>query len=302
VVWTVLRRLRPGLPGLTVVSALLRVVVGAGLLWVALFVRARVDYAPLMIAASSFAAFVLLPRETVTEPGCGSGFQTLARTFLAYVAVTEFLWVYPVAGSQVAFATYLGVAAAAVCVSDGLSALADRDVPAWIGRGTIALLSRLVTVLIPAALAVFSMFWLVAAGYQYDRAVPLRLPGANRVHLPEWQANDLKGLTLALRQRGTTFLTLPGLYSLHLWTGIDPPTDLNISNWICKLSDDEQERVIAIASRQQGLCAVLAPEALKFWEWGIENPEQVERRPLVRYIRTSFEPTATFGWYTLLER
>jgi hypothetical protein len=298
------RRSRPATGASTFVSALARVVIGVGLLWVAIFARTRADYAPLVVAASPFAAFVLLP--TIPGPGgrtCpGSRPHSPSRTFLAFVAVTEFLWVYPVAGDQVAFATFLGVAAAVVAVSDGCSALRGLEVGSRYGRARPDRPSRAVAVLVTLALLASTGSRLFESWYQYAHAESLGLPGARRVRVPPWHARDLRSVTHALRRRGATFLTLPGLYSFHLWTGIDPPTGLNISNWVCKLSEEEQGRVIAVASRDPNLGAVYSPEALDAWRSGVEPPEGVEEQPLVRYIRASFRPTATFGWYIVMER
>ena len=46
-------------------------------------------------------------------------------------------------------------------------------------------------------------------------------------------------------------MTMPGMNSYYFWTGIAPPTDTNLTNWMC-LTDEEQAknfRALQSASR-----------------------------------------------------
>ena len=71
-------------------------------------------------------------------------------------------------------------------------------------------------------------------------------------------------------------MTQPGLYSLHLFTGMDPPTGFNASVWMLLLSDAQQERIVdRLARSPLPVCA-------------LRRQRRVFATPLARYIEERF--------------
>lgn len=196
---------------------------------------------------------------------------------LAMVAVLQTLHAYPVAGTQVAWATFLAVPVAGVALADGwrgtraaleaagaLGAAPGRLVGTALGLGLVAV----------AASGAYATHRRLEAAYR--QAMPLGLPGAERIRVPAEQAALYRFLAGALATRCRTFVTQPGLYSLHLFTGMDPPTRLNATVWMLLLSDAQQERIVdRLAGTTPPVCA-------------LRRQRRVFTTPLARYIEERF--------------
>jgi hypothetical protein len=91
-----------------------------------------------------------------------------------------------------------------------------------------------------------------------------------------------------------TFVTLPGLGSFYAWTGQEPPTKLNASNWTVLFDDELQRRVIADLQGAGDLCLLRNKPIAE--AWGEADG------PLVSYLNRAFLPIARFQDYELLGR
>ena len=91
---------------------------------------------------------------------------------------------------------------------------------------------------IPAILLALICFLanLIYPWQQYRQNIPLNLPGGKCLRLGEDQVASYRWLYHNLRAETDTFLTLPGLYSLHFWTGLPAATADNITAWTTVLS------------------------------------------------------------------
>lgn len=201
-----------------------------------------------------------------------------ARAFLAFLAVTEVMWAYPVAGTQLVFATLLCVVAAVICVHDGatdLAALAWPEDP--------SLLSRLA----PGALAAVLFVSTSNAAFEgvalYRSRIPLGLPGSSLVRLLPDEVTRLRDLVVGLRSVSDTFLTLPGLNSFHLWTGLEPPTGFNLGNWMYLLTGPQQAQIIERLSEARRPCVLINRHMTQFWLQGRAGGSPVES-----YIQRGF--------------
>jgi hypothetical protein len=130
------------------------------------------------------------------------------------------------------------------------------------------------------------------AALAYRSGVPLDLPGARRLRLKPAQAEQLRALTGALRGNCRTFLTMPGLDSLYLFTGEPAPVELS-GPWPYFLSEADQRRIVQRVAPIRGLCVVRSASAAGVWFLLSGNPPPM--RPLVQFIDDGFMPVATFG-------
>ena len=218
--------------------------------------------------------------------------QPLARSVLALMAVFQSLQAYPVAGSQVAFATVLMVPIAVVCAHDALAILqlhfGRSRVPSWAVQASFVL----------TGLVLYKPFadprmWRAqyAAGYE------AQLPGAERLRLPAADVARYQWLTGTVAANCGTLLTLPGLYSLNAWSGV-APAGYNVTAWMALLSDEEQASVWRAAETATHPCVIYNPTLAATWLVG----ESAESLSAYRVMKARFHPIAESGGYQLLMR
>jgi hypothetical protein len=285
-------RLGPG--ALRIVAAILM------WLWIA-------NVVPISISPDPGPLGVCLPLAWLAALPPGGGGEAaqpsmFTRFLLAALPVLGAIVVYPVASSQVVYASVTFVPAAAVILSDGLRELdlwrATRSgvdsrrfayagtLAAW---GLVAVLGYQ-TLLQPAVVN--------AAGY--GQLTPTPIPGMTTVRQPLASANAYSSLVRVIRSRCDNFVTLPGMNSFYLWTRITPPTNLNATAWMQLLGDAQQRRIIRAISSIRRLCLVRNSSLLGFWT-SPPNPP-LPPRPLVLYEESHFTPIFEDSGYTVMIR
>ena len=201
----------------------------------------------------------------------------LGLRVLAMVGALQVLHAYPIAGTQVAWATFLAIPVGAVALTDGW-----RRLRAALVEGGILDIAR--ARLAGAALAAGLIVVTAGGAYAthrelataYERAVPFGLPGAEKIRVPAEQAALYKLLVGTLTARCRTFVTQPGLNSFYFFTGMEPPTRSNATVWMLLLSDAQQERIVErLAHAPQPVCA-------------LRRQRRVFTTPLARYIEERF--------------
>ncbi len=247
---------------------------------------------PFVVAGPFAWVAVLAPPSSRLQAG-------FIRMLVVALAVLQPLHAFPVPGTQLAWGQVLFVVVACLCLADGAGELASSEL---VDRSRRALANVL------AAAGVLGLVGWVALGPlqsygdlasgAYGSRVPLDLPGASRVRGSPDQVANLHALVDGLRERCETFLTLPGLNSLYLYTGEPPPAALN-GPWTYFFDDHDQRAVVERVRNIDRLCVVENRRLQHFWA-GFSG--KVEPRPLVDYIDRNFEPTSDFDGYLLLER
>lgn len=161
-----------------------------------------------------------------------------ARQWLALVLVLQSLHAYPVAGSQINWGTFLWVPLLALAVRDGWLAVAptiarSRDLVAYVSAAGAFALSG------------FMGGKLLQTGWN-NRHVgePLGLPGSEGIILPDDPALGLRLVAENARIHAGVLFSLPGSYSLNLWTGCPTPTLANATHWFSLLSSQQQREII----------------------------------------------------------
>lgn len=217
---------------------------------------------------------------------------TYPRLLLPALAVLEALQAYPVAGTQLSMAAVSLVPVGAIILADGVHQLQRAASPRrarladW--AAPVALLAGVQVLLLVAYLA--------AAGY--SAGTPLRLPGAESVRVPAQQAGQLHDLVAAIDHDCKDFITMPGMNSLYLWTGQQPPVAIRSEVWMLTLDGSQQQAFVNQLQPMSGLCVVENLSLVDFWRGGGPVPQG----PLLDFIQQNFQAAGTFGDYQLLTR
>jgi len=223
----------------------------------------------------------------------------LARRLLPPLAVLQALHVYPSAGSQTAWGEFLLIPIAAICVADGLADLKEIARPAGIETparvGAVALSLAVLALTYHAVLGRGTFDF---ARAQYRDGLEVNGDGAERLRFPPPAANQLNGVLAEIRGRCSALVTLPGMNSFHLWTGIPTATGVNATGWMFVLHDDEERDIVEAVRGKPSLCVVRNRALVALWARG----RPVPRGPLIRFIESEFSVSRRIGAYELMER
>ena len=142
-------------------------------------------------------------------------------------------------------------------------------------------------------MCVFAGDWCnpVASWRYYASVSQLGLPGATHLRLPDDQARTYRELAGYLKAESDTFVTVPGLNSLYLWTGKTPPSSFVVSG-ILRLSETDQADVVLALQRFQRPMLVLNQTTAQ---------RSLSRGPLCDLIQTRGREVQRFGDYTIFQ-
>jgi hypothetical protein len=217
------------------------------------------------------------------------GFENLdfARAVVPALAILQTLHVFPVGGSQTAWAALPLVPVGAICIADGLVQLG-------VSRVRMQLATWLVFVTLVAS-------WLPPAWRdsqsEYASRVPLGLPGASLVRVRPDEAALFRQITQILRDKCDTYISVPGLDSFYLFGQLQPPSPLPSRYMWLSADIPHQQALVAAADRISRLCVVENDVLIAAWSAG-----RNVSGPLDDYIRAGFEPAYELGSYTILTR
>jgi hypothetical protein len=218
----------------------------------------------------------------------------LIRVSIPALAILYCLLAYPVAGSQIYLGSILLVLCGAVCVADGWTELTAWSVGRAPGSPAGAPLAALAV-----ALALGATYQLIVQPFQsnhdqYRASIALDVRGATRLHLNAAQARSIDDVVALVRSRCHTLISLPGMYSFNIWTGLPTPSPLTGQQpyWL-SLTFDQQLGVLRAAEASPGLCAI-RNDTLTL-SYGGAPPTS----PLVSYIERDFVPIAQYAPYTV---
>jgi hypothetical protein len=248
------------------------------------------------VLAAPLAWVVLTPR---SRRGSALSFERIA---ISTAGVLGFMEAFPGAGSQRSWACLLLVPVALLCLFDGMEMLSDRvqhrytDPAERLVFSVLAWVAVVLVVLVPVGAPAVE----ASANDRgtYDSQVPLDLPGAETLRLPSYQVVALRAVTAALEKRCTAFESLPGMNSFYFFTGEQPPTGFNTTQWYKLLDRQEQDAAVLSLERTTRPC-VLANEALvRFWAGTGKGPG-LNHIPLTGFMRADLVPLDDFSGYTL---
>ena len=220
----------------------------------------------------AFSWLIVIDPESVAIPFA----KSFPRMLLAWLAVMETMWAFPVAGSQQSLSTVLPMLLAIVSMCDGLETLIDST-PRNLGRA--AAVATGATVLLIAGLP-FTSFY-TAIDKHYLAGASNCLPGAERLRMPAAQTEEYEILAANLAAASDTFIITDGLNIMYFWTGKRPPSTIVLSHAISWYSDREQYQMIADLAHQH-------PKACVVIRKPVQDPETYQN--FFSYIESDFKP------------
>lgn len=217
---------------------------------------------------------------------------TIARAWLALLLVFQVLQMYPVAGSQMNWGSFLWLPLMALGFHEAVLALTSH-------RPNFARRFKFVLPTV-AALGVIYMLWLTGWHAQRYRnsCEYLEIPGAEKLRAPEQIASALRVVAENAREHADVLFSLPGTYSLNLWSGVPTPTLANTTHWFSLLSAEQQaawlERIKA-AERpvfvvQHNILAALINSGFR------------PQSPVLDYVRDNFQRAFAVEGYSFWVR
>jgi hypothetical protein len=241
------------------------------------------------------------PRGVVEAP-----WAAFARVFVVLLAVLEALQAYPVAGSQLTAAALMFVPVGGLLIADGLRTLVAAG-----ARESVALKRWSTVVGLAIVIGLIAKFAVDGAlrplwvsGHNYSDFESVSLHGTDHIRMPPADAAGYERFATAIRDRCESFISLPGLNSFYLWTGVPPPTGMNAGDWMYLLDTEQQQRVVDAVRGIERLCLVRSDELLAVWG-GSSQTDELPNRPLVRFIeetRWREIDSALNGFYKLYVR
>jgi len=216
----------------------------------------------------------------------------LERTLLALLSVLCSLQLFPMAGEQVDWATLMPIMAAAVLFADGTHTLSKQTVPLGV-RYPIISPSTLGLLLAGSLLASSA----INAGRMWNRWRSLHavdLPGTSWLRLPSEDTTRLSYMTNQIAANCRTVLSVPGLYSFSLWSGVPPMEQRRIPSWPFMWGNDVLEN--ELRNPQQGGCVLVSVPGYRFYQNFAAMPTNDD---LLTTIRATMTPIASVQDLTL---
>jgi len=226
-------------------------------------------------------------------PENASEAHAFPRTLLCTVTVLQTLYAYPIAGSQYGFIQVVPIIVAMICLGDFVLWRRNKlpVIPPLLVRAVAAML----LLCVPASYLAVAR----SERARYDALPSLGIRGADRVHLRAFQVRDYRWLVQNLNDHCDVFVGLPGLPSLHIWTGKDPVAGLEMDDWMLTASNEKQIVASVIVAKHPNACEIYNPELVDFWNRDHRNLDSL---PLVRYLHENFKVVGTTGQFSLLIR
>jgi hypothetical protein len=214
------------------------------------------------------------------------------RFWLGLVLIFQSLHVYPIAGSQVNWATFLWIPLIALGLHDALPSLCAsvNRFSGWF-RGT--------TLTVILVIVVFMSGNLLRIGWSgYHRNPRLGLAGAESLRLSNDLTYTLRTINENLRAHASLLFSFPGLYSANLWTELSTPTLSNATHWFSLLSAGRQEEIIERLAQSPEAAMLVQRDLLDY----LARSGFRTDGPLHDWVMQHFEKSVSFGGYEIWVR
>jgi hypothetical protein len=177
--------------------------------------------------------------------------EKLALRLIIPIAILQVLHAYPVAGSQVAWATVAVFVPAVIALAVGM-----RHQRFWVGS---PMLTRVVAIGLLCVVVVLEVGITPEALRDYYAGRPLHVAGTRLLRIDAQQGRNIERLARVVKANCDTFYSAPGFNSLYVYTGLPVPTGL-LNNWPDTLNRSEQREVAGqlaeLDASGQRLCIV----------------------------------------------
>ena len=223
---------------------------------------------------------VLLPLGLIpTKSSLWPQTDCLPRLFVASLAATQFLQLYPVAGSQTNIAAVPLLLWAFLCVHDGANGFFRLAAPKadWLEQtcSKESILGGVIVCAIPLLMLHDGTL------HRHYHALSLSLPGASSLHLSMGEEDTYQVLAKDIQTNCNVLFTMPGMGSFNFWSEVPTPNGLNLTAWMKGLSLDQQQEILQILQRDPKACVIYNADLIGFWK---TTPDDLEKLPLARYI------------------
>lgn len=197
------------------------------------------------------------------------------KLWIGLVLVLQYLHAYPVAGSQIAWGTFLGIPLVALGLHDAATYLKTR----------ISVTAARIVLMFPAVCSAVGVVQLgVQSWHQYQESAPLSLPGAENIRPPREFSSALRMLAANARIHGDMLFSLPGMFSFNGWTGLPTPTLNNTTHWFTLLDKQQQREIADALSRDSRPVVIVHQGMLKF----LSDAHFPTTSPLSDYLNQNF--------------
>ncbi len=250
----------------------------------------RVNVWPSFFGIFHFAAdcLPLLPVFLVPLAPARTETDRLALWGAAWIALPQVLHAFPIAGSQLAWATFLIVPLLVAGwweLGRALPPLAGVAGRRLVQAGGLGL----------ACTALFVLGLLGTTGWsRYSTDRPLDLPGAEDLRLGGPFRQTLRLLTLNASIHADLLITRQGMYSYNLWSGVPTPTAQNATHWFWLLDEPAQRAIIARLAATPRTAFIISHSLDAFM---VEHGIPVSG-PLQDFVVTHYRPLFHYGDFT----
>ena len=216
----------------------------------------------------------------------------LPRAALILVALLQTLQIYPIAGTQMSYATFLMLIVAVLCLND-VSRQSKILFPQIFGD-----INLRKCLIIAATLGLFCVatYRTYISREIYNSQLPLNLAGATRLRLPEKNVVTYNFLVENIKSDCDTFVSMPGINSLYFWAQKKPPTTYNTTAWMTLLDDEQQKAVVESLKTERRVCAVYHPQLTQN---GLRERD-LSSFPLSGYILNNFSVRGEINQYRFM--
>jgi len=219
--------------------------------------------------------------------------QLFPRLFITYLAATEYLGVFPVAGSQIGIAASPFLVWAFVCVVDGGAGLKEAWKQASLPANRWLLVERVVFGLL---LAVAAGKAFVTAQWWSELHPHSLLPHSAILHMDPMQEKKYELLAGTIQANCKVLYGMPELGSLNFWSGLPTPNWSNEGAWMKGMSAERQAEILRLIQGNPDVCVVYRPELVSFWH---VTAEEEDALPLGHYIVHEMPKAAWLAGYEI---
>jgi hypothetical protein len=216
-----------------------------------------------------------------------------SRLFITFMAVTQFMEAFPVAGSQLGIAAAPMILWAFLCVSDGIAGLraasSKESAESTGDLGLDALMGGVILLVlagISISLSIHSQF----------PPAPTKLKGTTWLHMPAKQTSGYESITQSVAANCGILFEMPGMGSFNMWSGVPTPNGWNLTAWMKGFSVERQAEILRILQADPQACAIVNRRIVHFWD---KDDAFVASLPLAHYMTTEMPMAAQFGDYEI---
>jgi hypothetical protein len=213
-------------------------------------------------------ALRIAPHPNASQP-------TNIAPWIGILLVLQYLHAYPVAGSQIAWGTFLVVPLMALGISDAQCFLGRQKQA--MGRIPLGFVFGVIAILVTTRLGIIG--W-----HRYAESRPLQLDGAEDIRLPEEYASRLRLFSLNAAAQGDMLFSLPGMYSFNQWTHLPTPTLANTTHWFSLLDQQQQTQIITALKKSERPVLIIQRGLIEY----LTDSKFMLGGPLLNYVHEHF--------------